>query len=347
VVPGQRGPAGGGLAVTGPRIAVCLACICQAHLARAQSITTEAAVISGISSDDTSVSGAQVRAFGEVGPHIRYYAEAGWATSSDPDSGAFGAGYPYGNRVQIIESYAERAFGPFGKLVDVRAGRFHPPFGIYNTSDQAYMGFLRAPLIRYDGNFALSNNFIEQGAAVLVGVPWLTLEASLGKPGDVGAAIRQPGLDTVVRAQSSAGPFIVGVSHILTQPDLTGSFIQGRMEFTGLDVRWMRGGVQLRGEWIEGQPFDGTTTTGWYADAIVHRVHMGPVTAVARIEQLDYDTSPPFALHRRRQTVGARVRIRDGLSADVNILHQTGQSDEYGPAAIDLGVTYSVRVSPH
>jgi hypothetical protein len=334
--------------VTGARVAMCVVCIIEAHLAHAQSFTTEVAVTSGVSSEaEAAVIATQLRAFGDVGPQIRYYAEAAWATSTDADSEAFGAAYPYGNRLQIIEVYAERMFRPLGKIVDVRAGRFRPPFGIYNASDQAYVGFLRAPLIRYDNNFALSNDFLEQGAALVVGVPNLTFETSVGRPGDVGAAIRQPGLDTVVRVQSSAGPFIVGLSHIRTLPDLTGSFIHGPMEFTGLDLRWMRGGVQLRGEWIKGQPFDGTTTTGWYADAIVHRVAMGPVTAVARIEQLDYDTSPPFDLHRRRQTLGARVRIRDGLSTEVNLMHQTGQSIEYGPVAIDIGVTYSVRMRPH
>lgn len=334
--------------MTGARIAVCLACVLQAHLARAQSITTEAVVTSGVSSDnETSVIGTQLRAFGEVGPHIRYYAEVAWARSSDADSETFGAAYPYDNRVQIIESYAERVFQPLGKLVGVRAGRFRLPFGIYNASDHVYTGFLRAPLIRYDDNFALSNNFLEQGASIMVGVPWLTFETTVGRPGDVGAAARQPGLDTVVRAQGSAGAFIVGLSHIRTLPDQTGSFVQGRKEFTGLDLRWMRGGVQLRGEWIEGQPFDGATTTGWYADVIVHRVAMGPVTAVARVERLDYNTSPPFDLRRRRQTLGARILIREGLSAQVNFLHQTGQEDEYGPAAVDIGVTYSVRMRPH
>jgi hypothetical protein len=104
--------------------------------------------------------------------------------------------------------------------------------------------------------------------------------------------------------------------------------------------------VQVRGEWIKGQPFDRTTTSGWYADAIVHRVAMGPVTAVARIERLDYDTVSPFDLHRRRQTLGARIRIHEGLSAEVNLLHQTGQEDGYAPAAVDIGVTYSVRIGP-
>jgi len=332
----------------GMRIAVCLACVLRAHLAPAQSITTEAAITSGVTTDnEASVVGTQLRAFGEVGPEIRYYAEAAWAASSDPASGAFGAAYPYGNRVQMIELYAERVFEPVGKLVAVRGGRFRPPFGIYNASDHAYVGFLRAPLVRYDSNFALSNTFLEQGAAVAVGVPWLTLATSVGRPGDVGAVARQPGLDTVVRAQGSGGNFIVGVSHIRTPPSLTGSFVHGRTRFTGLDLRWMRDGIQLRGEWITGQPFDRTTTTGWYADAIVHRVAMGPVTAVARIERLDYDTNPPFDLHKRRQTLGARIRVREGLSAQVNVLHQTGQSDLYGPVALDIGVTYSVRMPPH
>jgi hypothetical protein len=334
--------------MTGARIAVCVACLLQAHLASAQSITTEAAVTSGVTSEEkTSVIGTQLRAFGEVGPQIRYYSEVAWAASSDADTGAFGAAYPYSNRVQIIEAYAERVFQPIGKLVAVRAGRFRPPFGISNASDHAYSGFVRAPLIRYDGNYALSNNSLEQGAAVIAGVPWLTFETSLGRPGDVGAEPRRSGLDTVVRAQSSAGPLIVGLSHIKTRAYPAGSWVQGRMEFTGLDLRWMHGGVQLRGEWLGGRPFDGTTTTGWYADAIVHRVAMGPVTAVARIERLDYDTRPPFDLHLRRQTLGARIRIREGLSAQVNVLHQTGQSDEYGPSAVDIGLTYSVRMRPH
>ena len=72
-----------------------------------------------------------------------------------------------------------------------------------------------------------------------------------------------------------------------TQP---ASFARGRAEFTGVDVRWMHDGVLVRGEWITGQPFDGTTTDGWYADVMLHRAAMGPVTAVLRVERLDYNT---------------------------------------------------------
>ena len=174
-----------------------------------------------------------------------------------------------------------------------------------------------------------------------------SVEASAGRPADVGSAVRRSGVDTVIRIQSFAGPLIAGVSHIRTSPYLPERFATGRSVFTGVDIRWMHDGVQLRGEWITGRPFDGTTTKGWYADAIVHRLAMGPLTAVARIEQLDYDTIPAFALHARRQTIGARIRIVEALSVQLNAIHHTGKLAEYGAAAFDVGITYSRRHDFH
>jgi hypothetical protein len=229
-------------------------------------------------------------------------------------------------------------------LMGIRAGRFRPPFGISGGSDHAYTGFLRAPLIRYDGYFALSNEFLEHGADLVVGIPQLTVEGAVGVPADIGDLSRQRDVDTIVRVQSSAGPFIVGASRIRTSPYQTGRFVGGRTEFTGVDLRWMQWGVQLRGEWLTGQPFSGTTTTGWYADAIVHRAAMGPMTVVGRIERLDYEARHPFDVHMRRQTIGARVRVVDGLSAQVNVVHQAGQRAGYKPQAVDVGVTYSFRM---
>ena len=46
--------------------------------------------------------------FGDALPGVRYYFELGWAKTSDDESDAFGAAYPYTNRVQVIEAYAER-----------------------------------------------------------------------------------------------------------------------------------------------------------------------------------------------------------------------------------------------
>jgi len=328
--------------------ALILAWAIQAGAASAQSLTTEAAVTTGVSTAEHISAGAvQLRGFGDLKRGIRFFTEAAWAARSDQESDVFGAAYPYSNRMQVIEAYGERLFRPGNAILAVRAGRYRTPFGISSGSDHAYTGFLRAPLIRYDGNFALSNNFLEHGADLVAGVPRLTVEASIGRPGDVGSAVRRPGLDTVVRIQSFVGPFIAGLSHIQTSPYLPQSFARGHSVFTGVDLRMMRDGVQLRGEWITGRPFDGPKTSGWYADAIVHRIAMGPVSAVARIEGLDYDTVPAFALHARRQTIGARVLLLDALSAQINLIHQTGERAQYGGNALDVGVTYSLRHDFH
>jgi hypothetical protein len=326
--------------------AVSLASLLLARPACAQSLTAEAAVSAGASTEDHATAAAtEIRLFGDAGAGIRYFAETSWARTSSAVSDAFGAAYPYGNRVQVVESYGERMFRLHAALLSIRAGRFRTPFGISSGSDQGYSGFTRAPLVRYDGYFALSNDFLEHGANVMVGVPRLSLEASIGRPADIGDAVRRGGVDTIVRLQSYAGPLILGISHIRTSPYQPVSFAPGRADFTGVDARFMRDGVQLRGEFVAGRPFDGVTTTGWYADALIHRVGMGPVTAVARIEQLDYNTPvSAFVLHTKRQTAGARVRVVDNLSMQVDVLHQSGQlptSSSLG--ALDVCLTYTVR----
>jgi hypothetical protein len=326
-------------------LAVVLTVICgvRADAARAQSLTAEAAITAGGSSEDVGAAAVQVRGFGDIPGAVRYFAEATWGNRTSTNTDAFGAAYPYSDSVQVMEAYVERMFHPGRWLVGARAGRYRTPFGISSGSDYAYTGFLRAPLIRYDGYYALSNSFLEHGADVVVGVPQFTIEASIGRPGDAGTAVRRSGVDTVVRAQGFYGPFIVGVSHIETAPYLPATFAFGKNVFTGVDLRWMQSGIQLRGEWITGRPFNGTTTTGWYADAIVHPVILGPVTAVARAEQLDYDTIPPFDLHARRQTIGLRVRFLQELSAQLNLIHQSGPLPQKRPTALDVGVTYTLR----
>ena len=327
-------------------LVACGILIGQAAFAHAQTITTEAALTTGYSTDDVAVGAVQARAFGDLKDGVRYFVEAAWARTSDEehDSDSFGTAYPYANRIQIIEAYGEKTFNPRGAIASVRAGRFRTPFGISSASEHAYLGFTRAPLIRYDGYYALSNNALEHGADLVAGVPNLNVEVSLGAPADVGSQPRRSGLDSIVRLQGYYGPLIIGISHIRTLPSPAMPFATGRTEFTGIDARFTLGGAQVRGEWITGQPFDTTTTTGWYADLILHRTFMGPVTAVARVERLDYDTPvEAFDRYMRRQTVGARVRIAQPLSVSVNVFHQTGVSAEYGSNALDVGLTWSLR----
>jgi hypothetical protein len=310
---------------------------------RGQSATFEVTQSAGYSTEQVAAAATQAKVFGDAWAGIRFTAEAAWGARSESESDVFGAAYPYENRLQVIEAFAERIFQPGPSLFVLRAGRYRTPFGISNGSDHAYTGFLRAPLIRYDDYYALSNNFLEHGLDVVVGTPRASLEVSAGTPGDVGEAQRRHGLDTVVRGQLAGGPLVVGVSYLDTLPYQPEIYAFGRATFTGVDVRWMQAGVQVRSEWITGQPFDGTTTTGGYVDVIVHRPRMGPVTAVARAERLDYQAPAPFALRTHRYTAGARVRMLQALTLQLQLVRQPPQLPSDRSTALDLAITYSIR----
>ena len=225
----------------------------------------------------------------------------------------------------------------------VKGGRYRTPFGIYAASDHAYVGFMRAPLIRYGEYYALSNHYLEQGANIVVGKPRLTFEGSVGSPGDVGEAIRRPGVTAVVRTQAALGAWILGASYIDTTPYMPARYAPGRARFGGVDLRWMSNGVFVRGEWLGGQPFDGTRTTGGYADLVVHRPMMGPVTAFARAERLAYDADPPFALYTHRYSAGTRIRVWRTLALSTGVMHQAGQLTERRATAFDVGLSGSWR----
>jgi hypothetical protein len=306
-------------------------------------MTAEVDVTGGVSSQEIAAAATQFRAFGDVAGGWQFFVEGALAGARGEESDAFGAAYPYEGGMRVIEAYAEQLLRGGRLVAGVRAGRFRTPFGMYNRGDHAYIGFLRAPLVRYDGYFALSNNYLEHGAAGFIGTSHVLVESSIGAPADVGEVSRRSGADAVLRVQGHAGPFIIGVSHLRTQPYLPETFALGESVFTGVDGRWMAGGVQIRGEWLFGRPFDGTSTDGGYLDVIVHRPGMGPVTAVFRTERIDYDTVPKFALHARRETAGARLRLPLGLSVQVDVVHHTSQVAYGHPWAVDVGVTYSVR----
>ena len=148
------------------------ACLVIAALAdapmHAQNVAAELDLTAGYSGEEIRAAASQLRVFGEAPTGIGFFVEAAlgnrWAGDApaigaglngvDPiGTDVFGAAYPYSGRVKLMEAYAERSFTPRGALLGVRAGRFRMPFGIYNRSDYSYAGFIRPPLIRYDGYF--------------------------------------------------------------------------------------------------------------------------------------------------------------------------------------------------
>jgi hypothetical protein len=327
-------------------VALHVVCLSAAAPAYGQTTAVEVGQSVGISTEGIAGAGTQVRVLGEAVPGLRFQLEGAWGVRSsegESESDVFGTAYPYDGGVQVIEAYGEYFFAPRRWMRSLKAGRYRTPFGISAASDHAYIGFLRPPLIRYGEYYALSSGYLEHGLDVVVGVPRLSVELSVGAPGDVGDAIRRSGVDTVVRAEGAAGALIVGVSFIDTTPYLPATFATGRARFAGIDARWMGAGVQVRGEWLGGRPFDGTTTTGGYADVIVHRPVMGPVTALFRAERLAYTAPEPHALYSHRYAAGVRVRLWKGLGASIGASHQAGQLTQSRRTALDVGLTYAAR----
>ena len=318
----------------------------------AQTLSTELDVTTGFSTEgDTAAGAAQLRVFGDLSRHYRVNVEATWAGRSADVSDAFGGAYPYGGRVQLSEAYVERMFHRGGWLVGVRGGQYRTPFGIYTRSDHAYQGFLRAPLIRYDDYWAVSNNFLARGINVVAGTSRVQVEASVGTPGDIGEVRRRGGISSTVRAQAYYKALVVGLSRVSSEPYAPARFATGRLAFTGVDGRFAHGGVIVRGEWIQGRPWSAPETAGWYLDGIVHRRLMGPVTAVVRAEHLRYASPRPFTYHDRsftewtaqRQTVGARVRLPAGFTAQAGMLHQSPLLAHTSRFSLDAAVTWSLR----
>jgi hypothetical protein len=114
------------------------------------------------------------------------------------------------------------------------------------------------------------------------------------------------------------------------------------MVFSGVDARWMRGGIMLRGEWLDGHPFTGVATRGGYLDAIVHRAGMGHFTAVARAEKIDYDAGP-FSAYYHRFVVGGRYQVTRSLGAQINLLHQPAGLHDGHRTVVDASATYTIR----
>jgi hypothetical protein len=308
--------------------------------AAAQTPTTEVDVTAGYSTQGLSAVATQMRTFGELKTGLRYFAEAAGAAHSGPESDAFSSAYYYEGGMAVSEAYLEQHFHTARSLSGVRVGRYRTPFGIYDRSDYAYNGFLRPPLVRYGYYQGISNYWLEGGVNGFIGTPHLQLGASVGVPQE-DEETRRRGLNAVVRLQGYRGPLILGASYMHTRPYPSKSYIHGNGYYTGVDARWMRGGVQLRGEWISGVPFQNARIQGWYIDAMLHRPALGSVSPVLRYEDYKYD-APGYPTKARRWTAGARVRITPSLSASMNLLRGRGLQGSR-EQALDVAITHALH----
>ena len=342
------------------RSSICcgIALACSTTAAVAQSVSTETEVTIGRSSDGTTGAAAQIRFFGASRSDWRVFLESTWGTVRSGDAGytdAFSSAYPYDRRIRPMELYVEklRRLGDGATFVGLRAGRYRTPFGMSSRSDHAYLGFLRAPLIRYAWNWALSSTYMDLGADVIVGRPSFTVETSLGVPSDEGDAPRRRGFTGLVRAQGYVKSAVFGASYINSAVADTNPLVHGRLLLSGVDGRWMHGGFQVRGEWVIGEADAESTTRGGYVDVIAHPRALGRVTLLARLEHLDWDlpSGPQYSAYPRRLTVASRVRILPEVHVQAGVLRSfartPGPNDRFErvrpTTTLDVAVTFSRR----
>ena len=318
--------------------------------AQTATVSTEADVTVGYSSEDAvSASAAQVRMFGETPSRLRFNVEGTWGNRSSNTTDAFGAasGIPAASSSAKPTSSAwlsasRRPTASGSASIAARSGTPVP-------ATTPTRGSFAPRSMRDHGYWAVTNNFLERGVDLMAATQRFSIEASLGTPGDTGIARRRAGLDAVVHAQAHVLGATLGVSRMSSEPYGDTAVSKGRVAFTGVDARWMRGGVQLRGEWLGGRAWKGTTTTTWDVDASVHRQVMGPITAVIRTERLSFASVTPYAWrdmmcdedwHGLRHSVGARVRLPAGVTAQLSLVRQAEELAEDGArTALDLALS--------
>lgn len=310
--------------------------------AAAQPPATEVDTTIGYSTEGLSTAATQVRTFGEIRPGLRYYVEGHAARRTQSGSDAFGAAFPYTNGLNASETYVEQRLEGKRLIGGIRAGRYRTPFGIYDRGEHAYNGFLRPPLVRWGDYYDISNYWLEGGVDAFATTRGLQLEVSLGTPAEGRKLqLRRAGLDVAARLQAHRGDFIGGGSFLKTQPDTTHSWVRGQSRFGGVDARWMRNGLQLRGEIIWGSAFANSGMRGWYVDALAHRRDLGPVTPVLRVEEYRYWSSA----HRttwKRVTAGARIKLTQATTLQLNLLRQP-ELTETRNSALDVGLSHTIR----
>ena len=241
----------------------------------------------------------------------------------------------------------ERYFRPRGALLGVRAGRFRMPFGIYTRSDYGYSGFLRPPLIRYDGYFGISNNWLEDGAMFTAGVPQLFVEASVSRPHDVGFAVTarrartRPSACRAIADSSSSAPVTRAAIRICRRDSPSAG---RRSPASTCDGRTPPG-IQARGEFLKGHSYEGVSTIGGYtstASSIARAWDRLPRSYAASGSTTPRRRRAPA--QAKRLTLGTRVRLPGPVTLQLNYLRQHGDLPHIKTHSIDFSATYSLRL---
>ena len=288
----------------------------------------------------------QIRAFGEGPAPIRFFVEVAWGAryfpAARPKSATdvFGTAYPYQNRAQVIEAYGERTFRPGGRLVGIRPDGSAHRSGISTRSDHACCR-LHA---RADDSLRRLLRAVEQLSGARRRSSSSARRRRISRPASaaaVGRRRRCSGVPASIRCSAAKRTLSLGDRRREPLPrDALPAGVtsrKGRAVFTGVDVRWMCSGIQLRGE-VPQRP----AVRRHDDDGRLHRpagAPRGDGPGDGGRAALSGSTTTPFRSScclPRRAMAGARIRIPGGLTAQIAAGPPVAPADSAGPHGVRL-----------
>jgi hypothetical protein len=222
---------------------------------------------------------------------------------------------------ELAEAYAEWNSG----RQRVRLGRFQVPFGIYNRSELYYVGLVNPPILKgyLGGEYQVGRS--EHGLGSLLASGRWQLEAGLFAERGGWRAVVPSGGEGSLRLQYYANSLILGLSGLCQQGIDPESGVDGTARFVGLDFRFSRPSLILRGELVSGTA-PGGYPRGFYLDVLYRPAALRVVTLVGRVESargLSGESS------YWRETVGFKWELGRGTALAVNQAFDSPRS-QYG-----------------
>lgn len=224
------------------------------------------------------------------------------------------------NRFITQEALLEKEWG----AQRLQLGIVRLPFGIYNHSETYASGLIDWPLVRVDYQFLAVDHGVP-GVAWSGGNPRLQVETAWfgGKSSGVWNDLTNLG-GAAFRLQTYQAGLILGYSrwdgYRTTIPPGLPDGARNGVHLNGLDVRYTRPHLLLRGEYIVGNS-GGINVHGWYLDAYYHLPKYLRFTLTGRLEEFKPDPSIPLS---KQMTFGLRYTLNSDWILAVNWRRNNG-----------------------
>jgi hypothetical protein len=208
------------------------------------------------------------------------------------------------------------AYGEWGRGTRrVRLGRFQIPFGIYNRSELYYSGLVLDPLVQYYPFRGPQLGRSKQGLSFLWAEGSWQFEGALFGNGDGLSAFVPSRGEGSIRVQHYSGPLIIGLNALREHARDPGGGELRTAHFLGLDFRYSRPALILRGELVSGR-LPGGSPRGYFVDLLYHPAVLDRATFVARTEFVR--GQPGNGRSYRRHTVGLKWGLAPGTTVALN-----------------------------